>query len=91
MAGILTRSDLLRDIGKRYSGRCRDKCKQRTPEEIRQIAISLGMVINKHISLEMLLDKVLKRAEFLRKLSNSRKNRYLTRRWKKYLAFAEKR
>ncbi|WP_121526962.1 biotin--[acetyl-CoA-carboxylase] ligase [Mesotoga sp. HF07.pep.5.2.highcov] len=61
------------------------------PEEIRQIAISLGMVINKHISLEMLLDKVLKRVEFLRKNYLIRgKNRYLTRRWKKYLAFAEK-
>lgn len=61
------------------------------PEEIGQIAISLGMVMKKHISLEVLLDRVLKRVEFLRKNYLIRgKNRYLTRRWKKYLAFAEK-
>ena len=60
------------------------------PDEIKQTGISLSAVKGNHISLESLLDRLLKRIEFLRKTYLIRgKSRYLTRRWKKYLAFGE--
>ena len=60
------------------------------PDEIKQTGISLSTVKGNHISLESLLDRLLKRIEFLRKTYLIRgKSRYLTRRWKKHLAFGE--
>ncbi len=60
------------------------------PAELKKIATSLNSVKGTYISLELLLGKLNKRIELLRKRYIIRgKNKYLTRRWKKHLAFSE--
>ncbi|TYB95712.1 MAG: biotin--[acetyl-CoA-carboxylase] ligase [Kosmotoga sp.] len=57
------------------------------PEELHENALSLKDIINKKISLSYLLDKILKKMDQLySQYSKPDNHRYLTRKWKKYLA-----
>jgi len=60
------------------------------PHELKSSATSLSSIKNEYIPLNLLIEKILRRVEVLRKKYLIRgKTKYLTRKWKKLQAFVE--
>jgi BirA family biotin operon repressor/biotin-[acetyl-CoA-carboxylase] ligase len=60
------------------------------PHELKNSATSLSSIKNEYIPLNLLIEKILRRVEVLRKKYLIRgKTKYLTRKWKKLQAFVE--